>query len=462
MTAPAPRSYTGLAVAIVAAALIVGASIYVAFSGVSTTTVTDTETLPVTTTISTTTVCLCPTAPAPCPCASQEESTTSTYGGGGPTVTTITSTGASIATTTTNASNANHLQLSLGIRSNGGANITISADETNLLSSENNVTAANNFSFNNWSSPAFGPFPCGNSVQTVQGGNFDANVPFPIEIAVLDGNYGADNYTSGLALTTYDTGQVYTCPGIDLYVQYLIFAPVTDNASFYYGSSLVGNYVVSDQLTTSGYWTGDQSTAAFHPFSPGSYTVLAEDEWGDVVLLHFDVVVTTVTETVSSTISSTNSVNSSSSLSSTCTAAAETLTLCHTTSTTYAPPANSSSTADSTSSVTSTTSPCSAPGVTCGSFTIGSPSLGHSPNGTYLSMVITNNSTGNGTITSFVYFIDGDQIGQSQGLPMGDTSTYLVPVPSSVPIVSGQTYSVSVEAFIDNSNLYRMVNVTAS
>ena len=77
-------------------------------------------------------------------------------------------------------------------------------------------------------------------------------------------------------------------------------------------------------------------------------------------------------------------------------------------------------------------------------------------------MVITNNSTGNGTITGLVYFIDGEQIGQSQGLPMGDTSTYLVPVPSSVPIVSGQTYSVSVEAFIDNSNIYRTANVTAS
>jgi hypothetical protein len=58
MATPAPRSYTGLAVAIVVGALIVGASICVAFSGVSTITVTDTETLPVTTTISTTTVCL--------------------------------------------------------------------------------------------------------------------------------------------------------------------------------------------------------------------------------------------------------------------------------------------------------------------------------------------------------------------------------------------------------------------
>ena len=326
MTTPEPRSYAGLAVAIVAAALIVGASIYVAFSGVSTTTVTDVETQPVTTTVSTTTVCLCPTAPAPCPCASQE-GTTSTYGGGGLTVVTTMSTGASVATTTTNVSNANDLQLSLGIRSNGGANITISADESNLLDSVNNVTTASD-----WQYPNTGTLPCG---------NWD---DFPVELAILPGNYGASNYTSGGALTLYSTTLAYSCVTMTAPEPYLLFAPLSDNASYRFSFGQNGSYIVSDQLTTSGYWTGDQSTAAYHPFPPGSYTVLAEDEWGDVVLLHFDVVVTTVTETMNSTVSSTNGVNSSSS-SSTCTAATPTLTLCHTTSTTYeGAPTNSSST----------------------------------------------------------------------------------------------------------------------
>lgn len=442
MTAPTPRSYTGLAVAIVSAALIVGASIYVAFSGVSTTT-------------STTTTCLCPTAPAPCPCASQKESTSSTYGGGGPTITTTTSTGASIASTTASTSNANSLELNLGIRSNGGANITISAEESNLLSSENNVTAASNWSYPN------SDLLCG---ANESGGNFEASVYFPMEISVLDGNYEAGNYTSATALTLQNTGDEYACGGVVQAVQYYVFAPNSDNASFYFGSAKEGGYSALEELTTDGYLTGSGLTSEFRPFQPGTYTVLAEDGWGDVVLLHFAVVISSVTETVSDAVSSTSAVSNSYS-SSTCTAATPTLTLCHTTSTTYAgAPTNSSSTAtsDYTSSMTSTTSPCNAPGVTCGSFTVSSASLGHSPNGTYLSVVITNNSTGNGTITGLVYFIDGEQIGQSQGLAMGDTSTYLVPVPSSTPIVSGQTYSVSVEAFIDNSNLYRTVNVTAS
>ena len=311
MTVSAPRNYTGLAVAIVAAALIVGASIYVAFSGVSTTTVTDTETLPVTTTISTTTTCLCPTAPAPCPCASQEESTTSTYGGGGSTVTTTTSTGASIATTTASTSNANNLELSLGIRSNGGANITISAEETNLLSSENNVTAASNWSYPN------SDLLCG---ANESGGNFEAGVYFPMEISVLQGNYGAGNYTSGTALTLQNTGDEYACGGVIQAVQYYVFAPDSDNASFYFGSAKEGGYSAFEGLTTDGYLTGSGSTAEFRPFQPGTYTVLAEDEWGDVVLLHFTVVVSSVTETVSSTVFSTSAVSSSSS-SSTCTAA---------------------------------------------------------------------------------------------------------------------------------------------
>src|SRR5208283_2697330 len=259
MTTPAPRSYTGLAVAIVAAALIVGASIYVAFSGVSTTTVTDTETLPVTITVSTTTTCLCPTAPAPCPCASQEESTTSTYGGGGPTVTTTTSTGASIATTTTSASNANNLQLNLGIRSNGGTNITISAEETNLLSSENNVTAANNWSYPN------SDLLCG---ANESGGNFEAGVYFPVEISVLQGNYEPGNYTSGTALVLQNTGDAYACGGIVQAVQYFVFAPDSDNASFYFGSAKEGGYSALEELTTDGYLTGSGSTAEFRPFQP--------------------------------------------------------------------------------------------------------------------------------------------------------------------------------------------------
>src|SRR5208283_3770434 len=140
-------------------------------------------------------------------------------------------------------------------------------------------------------------------------------------------------YTSGTALVLQNTGDSYACGGIVQAVQYFVFAPDSDNASFYFGSAKEGGYSALEELTTDGYLTGSGSTAEFRPFQPGTYTVLAEDEWGDVVLLHFDVVVTTVTETVSSTISSANSVNSSSSSSSTCTAAAENLTLCHTMST---------------------------------------------------------------------------------------------------------------------------------
>jgi hypothetical protein len=234
--------------------------------------------------------------------------------------------------------------LSLGIRSNGGTNITISAEESNLIDSTNNVTTADQ-----WPYPNTNAFPCESSSQ------------FPIRFALMQGNYDVANYTSGSALALYNTSQVYECVTMSGLEPYLLFAPLSDNATYHFSFGQSSSYLVSDQLTASGYWTEAQSSAAFHPFPAGSYTVLAEDEWGGVVLLHFDVVVTTVTETVSGTISSTSGVNSSSSSSSTCTAAAETLTLCHTTSTTYAPPTNSSSTSTNGSNTFLTS--CSVTGV---------------------------------------------------------------------------------------------------
>lgn len=315
MTTPStPRSYTALAAAIVVAALIVGTSIYVILSAVSTTTFTDTSALPATTTTSATTVCLCPELPGTCPCASQEGNTTSTYGGGGPTVTTTTPTGAIITKTAADASNPNNLRLNLTIGSNGGTNITISAEESNLLDLVNNVTTANAW-----------PFPDTDSLAC---GNYDQ---FPIQYAVLQGSYGTNNYTLGSPLTLYDTAIAYPCPTIATPAPYLLFGPLSDNASRYFPQGQEEeNFTVSANYSVTGYWTGSQSTAAYHQFPPGTYTVLAEDEWGDVALLHFTLVVFTVTETVSAI---------SSSSSATCTAAAtinetsttEVLMLCHTT-----------------------------------------------------------------------------------------------------------------------------------
>jgi len=70
------------------------------------------------------------------------------------------------------------------------------------------------------------------------------------------------------------------------------------------------NVSVSLSFTTEGYWTGGQysgTPASFQEFPSGTYTVLAADEWGKVVLSYFTVAGTGTTFTTTSTSSAVNS-----------------------------------------------------------------------------------------------------------------------------------------------------------
>ncbi|MDA4123712.1 MAG: hypothetical protein OK456_11085 [Thaumarchaeota archaeon] len=161
------------------------------------------------------------------------------------------------------------LKLNLQVSTNATGALSISVNETNLLDRANNVTTADNWPYPNTSS-----LPCGNFEQ------------FPIEYAMLQGNYNAGNYTSASALAMYDPGLFLPCPTAIALPAYLLFAPLGDNASYPSGQ---GSFLVSASCSVTGYWTGSGNTAAFQQFPPGIYTVLAEDEWGNVVLLPFTV-----------------------------------------------------------------------------------------------------------------------------------------------------------------------------
>jgi hypothetical protein len=43
------------------------------------------------------------------------------------------------------------------------------------------------------------------------------------------------------------------------------------------------------QAQPNGYWTGADPDAVQHNFEPGVYTIVAGDEWGALVILHFTV-----------------------------------------------------------------------------------------------------------------------------------------------------------------------------
>jgi hypothetical protein len=163
------------------------------------------------------------------------------------------------------------LQLDLRISVNATGALSIQTNETNLLDKVNNVTTA----ADDWPYPDPGTLPCGDYNQ------------FPIQYAVLQGYYDLGNYTSARALTLYDTTGVYLCPTMSAPIPYLLFAPLSDNASSFISSGQESSYLVSANYSSTGYWTDSQSTAVFHPFPRGIYTILVDDEWGDVVLLHF-------------------------------------------------------------------------------------------------------------------------------------------------------------------------------
>jgi hypothetical protein len=161
-----------------------------------------------------------------------------------------------------------HLGLSLQAEPDLNGNYTFTVRVSNLLNSVNNVTEADE-----WNPTQDSLNPCG-----PPGSN-------PVEFSVVQGHYGQNNYTSSVALPFYNTAGLIGCVagggGSGAYA----FQPLSDSFLFPSGST-IPEYA-SATISTSGYWTGGRGSvaAAFIPFSPGVYTVIGADEWGDVVLL---------------------------------------------------------------------------------------------------------------------------------------------------------------------------------
>lgn len=117
----------------------------------------------------------------------------------------------------------------------------------------------------------------------------------PFGYAMFLGKYGNDNVSSAAPLQLYPSS-VYYCPLILIPRSYS-FDPISDLA----GVNGFCNPNPCFQLplenrddvagTYAGVYTTDSRSAAanFHYFLPGSYTLAAGDEWGDLLLLHFTV-----------------------------------------------------------------------------------------------------------------------------------------------------------------------------
>jgi|SRR5579863_3542145 len=156
-----------------------------------------------------------------------------------------------------------YLQInSTSVAPNGRVNITVWLKST--YPSINNVTASNN-----WILPS-GYF----WTRACTGG-------FPIGIGLMQGHYDQSNYSQGHPLRP--NLPLTSCPIQAASPRWFAFEPGTSNAIVNIGGTLEHWTISTGVVAGPGTFTGSGTGG----FSPGVYTVLAADEWGDVLATNF-------------------------------------------------------------------------------------------------------------------------------------------------------------------------------
>jgi Putative Ig domain len=163
------------------------------------------------------------------------------------------------------------LSLSLdGTTYQPGQEVSIAVDEKNTLSTTNNVTATDNL-------PS----------EFMSGFTNDPS-PLPFGIAVLQGNYDVSNYSKVTPLIIYDPMEVYIGFPVAPPTSYS-FQPLSDTAILNGGDyKLVSGMKMQYEIGVQQYWPNNDG-ADFTHFQSGVYTVVAGDEWGALVIVHFTV-----------------------------------------------------------------------------------------------------------------------------------------------------------------------------
>ncbi len=113
----------------------------------------------------------------------------------------------------------------------------------------------------------------------------------PVGFALFQGYYTLQNISSaGTPLELYYPG-VYNCPAT-FNVKYYLFQPHSYSATIGVTPSFGPQtpYPITASVGANGSWTGSAvngQSAGHHLFTPGIYTVVAGDEWGDILILYF-------------------------------------------------------------------------------------------------------------------------------------------------------------------------------
>ena len=172
------------------------------------------------------------------------------------------------------SSSGNNLSLSLSLDGKiyePGQSVSIIVDETNLLATINSVPATDNL-------------PSG----FASGFTNEPSI-FPFGFAVVSGNYTLSNLITN-PLLIYDPRDEYIGTQVVAPTSYS-FQPSSDAAYLEGGSYSSSNGLMKMQyeLQLNGYWDCNPMEAVQDNFKPGVYTVVAADEWGALVLVHFTV-----------------------------------------------------------------------------------------------------------------------------------------------------------------------------
>ena len=103
---------------------------------------------------------------------------------------------------------------------------------------------------------------------------------YPFGIAVLQGKYTSANVSKGIPLRIFP---VVPCPMIVRLITGYVFQPMSDNATVLPST---GEVPMATQVSVGGTYSGGQQKGS-SPFTPGAYTVVAGDEWGDLAFAYF-------------------------------------------------------------------------------------------------------------------------------------------------------------------------------
>jgi hypothetical protein len=243
----AARSYTGIAIAIVIAGVLISASLFVAVDGATktvTTTETSTSTSTATTTASTTVIVT---------------TTSTSYPG-------ITTTTVTARNETTSSDSIDGLRLVLSVNSDPvtvGNALVADVLEFNSQATANNVTASRDW-----------------AISAVLSSCPNTNVQ-PFGIALYSGYYTAQNVSKGTQLQIFPAT---VCPEYERYVSGYLFQADSDVAVVLPGSGAAPMTGSAEIVNGTAFGQG-----AVQPLGPGLYTLVAADEWGTLAFLYVQV-----------------------------------------------------------------------------------------------------------------------------------------------------------------------------